>query len=85
MRHDPTVVMISVVPHPEGRFKDTANNIFTTKGFVISFVSTLGGDVFLLPPEVVRPHAPINWLQENFASRTCGVCRKVNSPWFEAG
>jgi flavin reductase (DIM6/NTAB) family NADH-FMN oxidoreductase RutF len=39
MGYDPAVVMVSVLTHPEGRFKDTANNIFATKKFVISLVS----------------------------------------------
>src|SRR6476660_6882458 len=39
MGYDPAVVMVSVLTHPEGRFKDTANNIFATKEFVISLVS----------------------------------------------
>jgi flavin reductase (DIM6/NTAB) family NADH-FMN oxidoreductase RutF len=37
--HDPPILMISVLPHPEGRLKDTANNIFATKEFVVGLVS----------------------------------------------
>jgi|SRR5215831_15783863 len=39
MGHDPAVAMISVLAHPEQRLKDTANNIFATKEFVINLVS----------------------------------------------
>jgi flavin reductase (DIM6/NTAB) family NADH-FMN oxidoreductase RutF len=39
MGHDPAVAMVSVLAHPEGRLKDTANNILTTKEFVINLVS----------------------------------------------
>jgi flavin reductase (DIM6/NTAB) family NADH-FMN oxidoreductase RutF len=39
MGHDPAVVMISVLAHPDQRLKDTANNIFATKEFVINLVS----------------------------------------------
>src|SRR4029077_9800406 len=39
MGHDPAVAMISVLAHPDGRFKDTANNILETKEFVINLVS----------------------------------------------
>lgn len=37
--HDPPVVMIAVLPHPEGRLKDTAANIFATREFTINLVS----------------------------------------------
>jgi flavin reductase (DIM6/NTAB) family NADH-FMN oxidoreductase RutF len=36
MGHDPAVVMISVLAHPDGRLKDTANNI----GRALCWVST---------------------------------------------
>jgi flavin reductase (DIM6/NTAB) family NADH-FMN oxidoreductase RutF len=36
--HDPPVVMIAVLPHPEGRLKDTAANIFATREFVVNLV-----------------------------------------------
>jgi flavin reductase (DIM6/NTAB) family NADH-FMN oxidoreductase RutF len=39
MGYDPAVVMVSVLPHAEARLKDTANNILTTKEFVINLVS----------------------------------------------
>jgi flavin reductase (DIM6/NTAB) family NADH-FMN oxidoreductase RutF len=39
MGHDPAVAMISVLAHPEQRFKDTANNIMATKEFVLNLVS----------------------------------------------
>lgn len=39
MGHDPAVAMISVLAHPHSRLKDTANNIFATKEFVINLVS----------------------------------------------
>jgi flavin reductase (DIM6/NTAB) family NADH-FMN oxidoreductase RutF len=37
--HDPAVAIISVLAHPDGRLKDTANNILATKEFVINLVS----------------------------------------------
>ena len=36
--HDPPVIMIAVLPHPEGRLKDTAANIFATREFVVNLV-----------------------------------------------
>jgi flavin reductase (DIM6/NTAB) family NADH-FMN oxidoreductase RutF len=36
--HDPPVIMISVLSHPEGRLKDTAANIFATREFVVNLV-----------------------------------------------
>lgn len=36
--HDPPVIMIAVLPHPEGRLKDTADNIFATREFVVNLV-----------------------------------------------
>ena len=36
--HDPPVVMIAVLPHPDGRLKDTAANIFATREFVVNLV-----------------------------------------------
>jgi len=39
MGHDPAVVMLSVLAHPDQRLKDTARNILTTKEFVINLVS----------------------------------------------
>lgn len=39
MSHDPPIMVVSVLPHAEGRFKDTANNIFATREFVASLVS----------------------------------------------
>jgi flavin reductase (DIM6/NTAB) family NADH-FMN oxidoreductase RutF len=39
MGHDPAVIVISILPHPDRRFKDTANNIFATKEFVVNLVS----------------------------------------------
>jgi flavin reductase (DIM6/NTAB) family NADH-FMN oxidoreductase RutF len=36
--HDPPVVMIAVLPHPEGRLKDTAVNVFATREFVVNLV-----------------------------------------------
>ena len=36
--HDPPVVMIAVLPHPEGRLKDTAANIYATREFVVNLV-----------------------------------------------
>ena len=36
--HDPPVVMIAVLPHPDGRLKDTAANIFATRDFVVNLV-----------------------------------------------
>jgi flavin reductase (DIM6/NTAB) family NADH-FMN oxidoreductase RutF len=34
--HDPPVLMIAVLPHPERRLKDTAANIFATREFVVN-------------------------------------------------
>jgi flavin reductase (DIM6/NTAB) family NADH-FMN oxidoreductase RutF len=36
--HDPPVVMIAVLPHPERRLKDTATHIFATREFVVNLV-----------------------------------------------
>jgi flavin reductase (DIM6/NTAB) family NADH-FMN oxidoreductase RutF len=36
--HDPPVLMIAVLPHPERRLKDTAANIFATCEFVVNLV-----------------------------------------------
>jgi flavin reductase (DIM6/NTAB) family NADH-FMN oxidoreductase RutF len=36
--HDPPVIMVAVLPHPEGRLKDTADNIFATREFVVNLV-----------------------------------------------
>src|SRR5262249_42855136 len=36
--HDPPVLMIAILPHPEGRLKDTAVNIFATREFVVNLV-----------------------------------------------
>jgi flavin reductase (DIM6/NTAB) family NADH-FMN oxidoreductase RutF len=36
--HDPPVIMLAVLPHPEGRLKDTAENIFATREFVVNLV-----------------------------------------------
>lgn len=36
--HDPPVIMIAALPHPEGRLKDTAANIFATREFVVNLV-----------------------------------------------
>lgn len=37
--HDPPLVAVSVLPHPERRFKDTAENILTRPQFVLNMVS----------------------------------------------
>lgn len=37
--HDPPVIMIAVLPHPERRLKDTAANVFATREFVVNLVS----------------------------------------------
>jgi flavin reductase (DIM6/NTAB) family NADH-FMN oxidoreductase RutF len=39
MGHDPPVMMVSVLPHPERRLKDTAANILGTREFVVNLVS----------------------------------------------
>jgi flavin reductase (DIM6/NTAB) family NADH-FMN oxidoreductase RutF len=39
MSHDPAVVMISILAHPDQRLKDTASNILATKEFVLNLVS----------------------------------------------
>lgn len=36
--HDPPVLMIAVLPHPQGRMKDTAANVFETREFVVNLV-----------------------------------------------
>ena len=36
--HDPPMLMVSVLPHPEGRLKDTAGNILATREFVVNLV-----------------------------------------------
>ena len=36
--HDPPVLMILVLPHPERRLKDTAANVFATREFVVNLV-----------------------------------------------
>lgn len=36
--HDPPIMMVSVLPHPNDRMKDTANNILATKEFVVNLV-----------------------------------------------
>ena len=36
--HDPPVVMISMLAHPDGRLKDTAANIYDTREFVVNLV-----------------------------------------------
>jgi flavin reductase (DIM6/NTAB) family NADH-FMN oxidoreductase RutF len=36
--HDPPVVMVAVLQHPEKRLKDTAANIFATREFVVNLV-----------------------------------------------
>ena len=36
--HDPPVIMIAVLPHPDGRLKDTAANIYATREFVANLV-----------------------------------------------
>lgn len=42
--HDPPAVAIGVLPHPEGRLKDTASNIVATQEFVVHLVSEELGD-----------------------------------------
>lgn len=39
MGFDPPVIAIGVLPHPEGRFKDTGRNILATDEFAVSLVS----------------------------------------------
>lgn len=36
--HDPAVLMLAVLPHPEGRLKDTASNVFAKREFVVNLV-----------------------------------------------
>ena len=36
--HDPPVIMFAVLAHPEGRYKDTAANIFATREFAVNLV-----------------------------------------------
>jgi flavin reductase (DIM6/NTAB) family NADH-FMN oxidoreductase RutF len=37
--HDPPILMVSVLPHAERRLKDTAENAFATREFVVNLVS----------------------------------------------
>jgi flavin reductase (DIM6/NTAB) family NADH-FMN oxidoreductase RutF len=37
--HDPPILVVSVLAHPEGRLKDTGRNILATKEFVVNFVA----------------------------------------------
>jgi flavin reductase (DIM6/NTAB) family NADH-FMN oxidoreductase RutF len=39
MGHDPAIVVVGVLPHPEGRRKDTGENILATEEFVVNLVS----------------------------------------------
>jgi flavin reductase (DIM6/NTAB) family NADH-FMN oxidoreductase RutF len=39
MGHDPAIVMLSVPAHPDGRLRDTADNILRTREFVVNLVS----------------------------------------------
>ena len=39
MGHEPPIVVISVLPHPAGRLKDTGANILATQEFVVNLVS----------------------------------------------
>ena len=41
--HDPPVIMIAILRHPEGRLKDTAANVFATREFVANFNSAVDG------------------------------------------
>jgi flavin reductase (DIM6/NTAB) family NADH-FMN oxidoreductase RutF len=36
--HDPPTVMVAVLPHPDGRLKDTAGNILARREFVVNLV-----------------------------------------------
>ena len=39
LSHDPPIVAVSVLPHPDRRLKDTGQNILATGEFVVSLVS----------------------------------------------
>lgn len=39
LSHDPPLMVVSVLAHPEGRLKDTGQNILATKEFVVNLVS----------------------------------------------
>jgi flavin reductase (DIM6/NTAB) family NADH-FMN oxidoreductase RutF len=39
LSHDPPVIAIGVLPHPEGRMKDTGVNVLATHEFVVNLVS----------------------------------------------
>jgi flavin reductase (DIM6/NTAB) family NADH-FMN oxidoreductase RutF len=39
LSHDPPLLVVSVLSHPDRRLKDTANNILATKEFTVSLVS----------------------------------------------
>jgi flavin reductase (DIM6/NTAB) family NADH-FMN oxidoreductase RutF len=54
--HDPPVIMIAILPHPEGRLKDTATNIFATREFVVNLVPRMMAEAMNItnldaPPE----------------------------------
>ena len=44
--HDPPVIMIAVLPHPERRLEDTAANIFATREFVVNLVRKNSGGAY---------------------------------------
>jgi len=55
--HDPPIVAVSVLPHPEHRHKDTGANILATQEFVVNLVSEQLADAMNLtcidaPPDV---------------------------------
>src|SRR5882757_10932826 len=39
MGHEPPIVAVSVLPHPERRMKDTGQNILVTDEFVVNLVT----------------------------------------------
>ena len=57
--HDPPVLMIAALPHPERRLKDTAANIFATREFVVNLVPRSMADAMNITNIVAPPpHRP---------------------------
>jgi flavin reductase (DIM6/NTAB) family NADH-FMN oxidoreductase RutF len=76
MGHDPAVAMVSVLPHPEGRFKDTATNILATKEFVINLVSEAVAEAM----NITCIDAPPGMNELELAGLNTAVSSKVKPP-----
>jgi flavin reductase (DIM6/NTAB) family NADH-FMN oxidoreductase RutF len=76
MGHDPAVAMVSVLPHPEGRFKDTATNILATKEFVINLVSEAVAEAM----NITCIDAPPGMNELELAGLNTAVSLKVKPP-----